>query len=156
MTHAGGPSVGLVLAGFGFAAAVASLAIGTGWGAGSWGPRAVPLLAAGTMVLAGLADAFGARQDPVRSPDDGTGRWWVPLLVAIAVGYVLLIDRTGYLFATALAAPSVFLLFGMRSPLWLALVAIGVPLALHLVFFRLLAVFPPLGSWFDLSDMLPI
>ena len=171
MTRAGGPAVGLMLAAFGGAAVVAALLIGTGWGAGSWGPRAVPLLAGGTMVLAGLADAYRSwgpaigrslhRSSPHGSSSDGAssdapGRWQVPLLLALAVGYVLLIDRTGYLLATALAAPLAFALFGMRSPVRLALVALAVPLALHVVFFRLLNVFPPLGSWFDLSDVLPV
>ncbi len=152
----GGSAVGLALAAVGGAAGVAALGIGTGWAAGSWGPRAVPLLAAGTLMMAGVADARSARGVPAAAPDDGGRPWQVPLLLALAIGYVLLIDRTGYLFATALAAPLAFMLFGLRSPFKLLAVALVVPLLLHMVFFRLLAVFPPFGSWFDLTDILPV
>ena len=157
--------LGLSLVALGFAAGAAALTIG-GWGEGAWGPRTVPLLAAATLALAGVAVALApSTVEPPRavegvvapssSPkDEGEAR--VALLLGLAVLYVLAIDRVGYIAATALASPVVFRLFGARRPLTLVLAAIVLPLALHVAFFRLLGVFPPLGSWFDLLDHVPL
>ncbi|MGR3539817.1 MAG: tripartite tricarboxylate transporter TctB family protein [Hasllibacter sp.] len=141
--------LGLALIGAGLLAGGAALTIG---GPGEWGPRVVPLLAAATLALSGAAVAASAR--PPRAGADGTGR--AVLLLGLAVLYVPAIDRVGYLVATALAAPAAFALFGVRGPARLALAATLVPLALHLAFFRLLGVFPPLGAWFDLLDRIPL
>ena len=150
-------AVGLSLAAIGAAAGVAALGIGSGWGTGSWGPRAVPLLAAGALVAAGLADALRGRSAADRALADLSESRHAPLaLLALAVLYALLLNRIGFLLATTLAAPAAFRLFGVRGPLRLLAAAILLPLALHLLFFRLLGVFPPLGSWFDLLDHLPL
>ena len=150
-------TVGLGLAAVGAAAAAASLGIGSGSGAGSWGPRAVPLLAAGALVLAGLAESRTARPAPAAGPAQGAGderpAW---ALLAVAVLHVLLLGRVGFLLSTALTAPAVFWLFGVRGFVRLLVAAILLPLALHAVFFRFLGVFPPRGSWFDLLDLLPL
>ena len=152
--------LGLALAALGVGACVAALSIG-GWGADAWGPRTVPLLAALTLVAAGTAIAFpsaaappGAAEGKAPSHDPGGVR--VAMLLGLAVLYVLAIDRVGYLVATTLAAPTAFALFGVRRPAVLVAAALLVPLALHLVFFRVLGVFPPLGRWFDLVDHLPL
>ena len=157
-------ALGVALALLGLAAAGAALSIG-GWGEGNWGPRTVPLLAAATLVAAGLATArapsiarppLAVEGEPVPprggAADEATVAW----LLALAVGYVLLIDRVGYLVATALVAPAAFWLFGARRPLVLLAASTLVPLALHVVFFRLLGVFPPLGAWFDALDHVPL
>ena len=159
-------SLGLALVALGFVAGIASLLVGS-WADGAWGPRILPLLAAATLVATGAvvtlapqapsslavegeAAAGGASAEP---PASEFGPAW---LVGLAVLYVLAIDRLGYLVATALAAPAAFWLFGVRRPLALSIAATLVPLALHLAFFRLLGVFPPLGRWFDLLDHVPL
>ena len=151
------------LVALGLAAGGAALLIG-GWSGGSWGPRTVPLLAAATLALAGVAVArapSAATPPPAveGEPVAGTapaGERSVLLLLGLAVLYVLLIDRIGYLAATALAAPAAFWLFGARRPLTLLLAATIVPFALHVAFFRLLGVFPPYGRWFDMLDVVPL
>jgi hypothetical protein len=165
---------GCIIAAIGLAAAVGTLSIGSGIGSGTWGPRAVPLLAALTLIAAGVGVAladFRAENGPSAeegtslptpslaihdSDDKRSGMLSVGLLTGLAIGYVLVLDKTGYLLATALVSPLVFALFGMRSKLNLLTVCIAVPVVLHVIFFRLLAVFPPLGSWFDLTDFLPL
>ena len=144
--------VGLALATAGLATAGLSLGLGSGMG-DAWGPRMVPLLAASALTAAGLADA--AWPHPAVVPDAaGAGR--VALLLGLAVLYVAAIDRVGYLLSTALAAPAALTLFGQRRIPVLVAAAIGLPVALHLVFFRLLGVFPPWGVWFDLLDVVPL
>ena len=168
--------LGAALVAVGAASTAAALSIG-GWD-GEWGPRTVPLLAAVTLVLSGIAVARSPSSPPplppstarppravegepvATPPTPGTeatgGEGGVAWLLALAVLYVLLVDRVGYLVATALAAPAAFALFGVRRPLPLIAAALVVPLALHLAFFRVLGVFPPLGAWFDLTDLLPL
>ena len=159
--------VGLALAALGIGGGVAALSIG-GWGGGAWGARTVPLLASFTLVAGGAAIAFTPSPSPSAAapPSAGEGEpvpgardgaeLRVAWLLALAVMYVLAIERLGYLLATTLASPAAFALFGARRPGPLALAAVLVPLALHLVFFRVLGVFPPLGRWFDLLDHLPL
>ena len=161
---------GYVMVAVGLAAGGAALGIG-GWDAHEWGPRTVPLLAAATLVASGVAIAGASARHgttappPVAvegevpdgtSPDVPTHDTAVLWLLGIAVLYVLAIDRIGYLLATGLAAPVAFWLFGARRPLTLVFAATLVPLALHVAFFRLLGVFPPLGTWFDLLDHVPL
>lgn len=167
--------LGLAIALVGLASAVAVLSIG-GWGSGAWGPRTVPLLASLLLVLCGVADALSPPRlpvagggvvranegDPPGTAHDGSrdgslaGDWRVAALLGLAVLYVLAIDRIGYLAATALISPCGFALFGVRRPLTLLAAALVVPLVLHVIFFRLLGVFPPFGRWFDLLDIVPL
>lgn len=166
-------ALGVTLAGLGVLAGGAALTIGTG--AEAWGPRTVPILAAATLAAAGLAEAllpssppapsaasshavegeiaqpgaFGAADGPAREAR-------VAWMLALGVLYALAIERVGYLAATAPAAAAAFWLFGARRPLTLALAALVVPLALHGLFFRVLGIFPPLGRWFDVLDVVPL
>ncbi len=155
--------LGIALVGLGIAAGSATLSIG-GWGSDAWGPRTVPLLASLTIVTAGATIALslpakpapgGVGGDVPHDAEDGAPRR-VAWLLCLAVVYVLAIDRVGYLIATSLATPAAFALFGVRRPPALLAAALLVPLALHLVFFRLLGVFPPLGAWFDPLDYLSL
>ena len=155
-------SLGLALVAIGVAACGSGLAIG-GWAEGAWGPRTVPLLAAATLVASGaavvLAAPFAGLASPVKhTTQDGAPRSEaaVAWLLGLAVLYLLAIDRIGYLAATLLMAPATFWLFGVRRPATLLVAALVVPLALHIVFFRILGVFPPLGAWFDLLDHVPL
>ena len=159
-----GRAVGLTLAGLGIAATIGSLLIGEGLGSGSWGPRMVPLLAAATVLAAGLAEmATAARVAPAIAEGtapptdaDAGDRRLAFGLFAVALAYAWLMGRIGYMASTALAAPAAFALYGLRRPAVLLAAAILCPLVLHLVFFRLLAAFPPRGRWFDLTDWLPL
>ena len=170
MTASSPRPLGLALVGLGLAAGGAALSIG-GWGEGAWGPRTLPLLAALALLLSGAAVALsppsassalaverdsvaGTGSAPREVDDAASGEWRVGALLALAALYVLAIDRVGYLAATAFAAPAAFRLFGVRRPLALLLAATLVPLLLHLAFFRVLGVFPPLGRWFDLLDVI--
>lgn len=156
--------LGLAIAALGLAFGAGALFIG-GWGSGAVGPRAVPLLGAAVLLLSGLAIAF-SRSDAAPAEVLGAGSAWderergdgrrVAWLLALAVLYVLAIDRVGYLAATGLAAPAFFAVFGLRRPTTLVAVAVLLPLALHVVFFRLLGVFPPVGAWFDVLDVVPL
>ena len=56
--------------------------------------------------------------------------------------------------ATAVAAPLALWIFGVRSVVGLSAAAALCPAVYHMVFFELLGVFPPLGRWFDLLDVI--
>ncbi|WP_209000640.1 hypothetical protein, partial [Labrenzia sp. DG1229] len=70
----------------------------------------------------------------------------------IALLYQQSIRWFGYVLPTALAAPVVLFLFGIRSRVGLAVSVILCPLIFHILFFELLGVFPPYGEVFDLLD----
>ena len=145
--------IGLPVATAGLLAAAAALTIGPG--SGEWGARTVPLLGAGAMIASGLAIARerGAPVGEARERRDEAKALWLVLIGALCI---LMMPRIGYLLATALATPPVFMLFGSRSRMTLALATVLVPLALHVFFFRILGVFPPFGRWVDLADYLPV
>ena len=143
--------LGYALATLGVLAGVASLLIGGP--NGDWGPRTMPLLAAVTLAVAGLAIL---RAPTAAGATEWDGAAKAGLLLALAALYVPIVDRLGYLAATALAAPAAAALFGARRPWILIAVAIAAPVALHLLFFRILGVFPPMGAWFDLLDHVPL
>ncbi|NKB54400.1 MAG: hypothetical protein GKR97_19705 [Rhizobiaceae bacterium] len=75
-------------------------------------------------------------------------------LLTVAVLYVWLISKFGYLISTATIAPMVMWMFGMRNPLALVATAILCPATYHYTFFVALGVFPPYGEWFDLLDII--
>lgn len=146
-----GVIIAVVLTLFSIAALVASMQIEKDPG-GGWGARIFPLLGSGTLLIVGVLELRAAllgrvsQSEPVKPP--------VWLLLALAIGYVWLMSKVGYLFSTALAAPLALWIFGIRRPLGLLLAAVLCPALYHLVFFELLGVFPPLGEWIDLLDIL--
>lgn len=75
-------------------------------------------------------------------------------LVILAVMYHQAVLRFGYELPTALVGPAVLWLFGVRSKLGLALSIILYPIVFHILFFKLLGVFPPFGTIFDFMDYL--
>ena len=101
-----------------------------------------------------LADSDFAESgaSAVPSSDDRRLPW---ALLALAVLYVLLMGRAGYLVSTALTAPAAFALFGLRRPAALLAAALLCPTVLHVAFFVFLGVFPPRGAWFDTLGWLP-
>ena len=157
-------AVGATLALIGLGGVLASLGIELDR-RGGWGARLFPLAASAALVALGALEALGARSARREArPDDGgraaRGRAQrrragaVLALLGVALGYVWLIGRVGYLPSTAIAAPLALWTHGVRSGPGLLAAAILCPLAYHLVFFVGLGVFPPYGEWFDLLDLI--
>ncbi len=73
-------------------------------------------------------------------------------LFAIALLYQQSIRWFGYVLPTAISAPVVLYMFGVRSRIGLAISVVLCPLVYHTIFFVLLGVFPPFGEIFDLLD----
>ena len=133
---------------------------------GGWGPRAFPVLAALGVLLAGLLVLITALRGAalpgteLETPSTAAPQalpaavWAVLGLIALGFAYIWMLDKIGYLLATALVAPAAFALFGIRRPLTLVIVAIACPIAYQIVFFELLRVYPPRGMWIDIVDQL--
>lgn len=145
-------AIGVALILIGIGATVASLGIALDQ-YGRWGARIFPLAGSIALLILGAAE--------LRNAADGTKmeRQHLPAIAALlvlALVYVWAISAVGYLIATALAAPAALWIFGMRRPLGLLLAAILCPATYHAVFFELLGVFPPLGRYVDLLDILAV
>lgn len=145
---------GAALAALGMIAFGFSFAIGNvQWGGES--ARLFPQIVSLILVILAIRLVFLA-QTPTEASNTPSKSELVSIaqLLTVGVVYVFLIDKFGFLIATATATPVVFFLFGLRSRFGLALTAIAVPVGLHVIFFELLGLFPPLGQWFDLIDVL--
>jgi len=121
---------------------------------GDTGARTFPFLAAGALLVLGALEArkgINAPGQQLAFPERAPA---VLGTIAIGIFYVLLITKLGYLIATAVAAPLILMVFGLRNPLGLLAAAVLCPAVYHLIFFELLGVFPPYGEWFDLLDVL--
>lgn len=144
--------VGGALILFGIGATIASFGIALDQ-YGRWGARVFPLAGALSILLLGVIEVFNARRASV----DTNALSDLPAIFALLVlslAYVWLMARFGYLISTAIAAPLALWIFGVRSVLGLGLAAILCPAIYHMIFFVGLGVFPPLGDWFDLLDVL--
>lgn len=117
---------------------------------GGQGARIFPLIAAIVLMLLGTLETLTASR-PMAGAYQGQVR--ALLLLPLALAYVFAIGLIGYLAATAIAAPLVFLLFGRQHPLELLAAALFCPVGFHLLFFVGLGVFPPHGAWYDLQDL---
>ena len=142
--------LGSAIAIFGGGAILASLAIGSG--AAAWGPRTIPMLAGGVMMIAGIAVVL--ERQPATEVEASGREVNAVWLMALAVLYIRGIGWVGYIVATAIAAPALLSLFGVRTPGRLIAGAVVAPAFLHLFFFELLGIFPPRAVW-DLADYLP-
>lgn len=145
-------------------AILALIAIWGAWQVPAAGPGdtwagIVPFIAASALLaLSGLV-AFGgmraigdASGDPV-SGDAGASA--VLILFAVALLYQQSFRWFGYILPTAVVAPVVLYIFGVRSWIGLGVSVAICPLAFHVVFFEALGVFPPHGELFDLLDWIP-
>ena len=141
--------VGVALILIGVGATVTSLGISLDQ-YGRWGARIFPLVGSLALILLGLIEL---RQTGSPRPDR---RHWPAIvgLLVLSLAYVWAISIVGYLLATAMAAPLALWIFGVRNLVGLSAAAVVCPLIYHLIFFELLGVFPPLGRWFDLLDVL--
>lgn len=145
---------GVVIALIGLAATAGALAI-PGPGRGDTWAGFLPLTAGLFLSAAGLrlvlapiiASRSDTRAEAGRSQMAGTLR--VLGLFVVALCYIWAIGAFGYEFPTAAMAPFALWLFGLRSPLGLVASAILAPAMLHILFFRLLGVFPPFPTVLD-------
>ncbi len=110
----------------------------------------VALLALSGLVLMNGLRLVQARQAAVEEGDTGTLN--ILILFAIALIYQQSFRWFGYVLPTAITAPVVLYIFGVRSRIGLAISVIVCPLIFHIIFFELLGVFPPYGEVFDLLD----
>ncbi|NIA69566.1 tripartite tricarboxylate transporter TctB family protein [Pelagibius litoralis] len=146
--------VGGALALFGATAIAASFGINPDPD-GGWGARTFPLVGSGALLLLGLLEArkgLGAGAATTRQTTNSLPSVLALLLLSLA--YVWVISKLGYLIGTGLAAPLALWLFSIRNPFGMVAAAIVCPAVYHAVFFIGLGVFPPLGEWFDLLDVI--
>lgn len=150
----------------GLAGLVLALAIPASYD-GSTAARILPVTVSATLVVLGAADLWhGLGGERAKTERDGAPTRPVPAsamagtggvlgLLILTVLYLAMVAKIGYLLSTALAAPAALALFGIRSPLGLLVSAVVCPLVYHLIFFKLIGIFPPYGAWFDLLDVFP-
>ncbi len=113
---------------------------------------AVALLVLSSLVLLGGLQAMLRGEGAI--PFGNTGTLDILILFAIALLYQQSFRWFGYILPTAIVAPVVLYIFGVRNPIGLVLSAVICPLVFHVLFFELLGVFPPYGEVFDLGDWL--
>ncbi|WP_298849198.1 tripartite tricarboxylate transporter TctB family protein [uncultured Ruegeria sp.] len=110
---------------------------------------AVALLAlSGFLIIGATRQSAGEAQS---EPDNGATLEIVGLFI-IALIYQQSFRWFGYLVPTAIVAPLILYIFGVRSRIGLALSVVLCPLVFHVIFFVLLGVFPPYGEVFDLLN----
>lgn len=122
------------------------------------GPRAFPLwLGVGLVVLSAmLAGGAWLRRngdgaDPAESELSGAG--WplirtVALVCLLIAAYGFLMQRAGFLLATALTVGfTLWVVLGERRPILVAGMAIGISVGAWLVFGQLLGAYLPRGTW---------
>ena len=115
------------------------------------------LLLAGFLILGAIGQSDDSGDSSVNKKVDHTETGFpfeIIILFLLALLYQQSFNWFGYLIPTALIAPVLFYLFGVRSRLGLSLSVVLCPLAFHLVFFELLGVFPPFGEVFDLLSVI--
>ncbi|WP_343035274.1 tripartite tricarboxylate transporter TctB family protein [Parasulfitobacter algicola] len=120
---------------------------------GRWGARIFPLAGSLSLIALGLTELWNTKGKPTSS----LSREHLPAIAALlllSLAYVWVMAKFGYLISTGLAAPLALWIFGVRSKTGLAAAAVLCPAVYHMIFFKLLGVFPPLGRWFDLLDVL--
>ncbi|MEX0318733.1 MAG: tripartite tricarboxylate transporter TctB family protein [Ruegeria sp.] len=107
------------------------------------------------LVLSGLVLLSGLRATqtgPDIAQERDTGALDILILFAVALIYQQSFRWFGYVLPTAIVAPVVLYIFGVRNWIGLAVSMIACPLIFHIIFFELLGVFPPYGEVFDLLD----
>jgi len=122
---------------------------------GGLGARVFPMMSSGALILLGTI-GFLAGLKSIAAREETTGKKLlvqIAAVLALSLFYVWIIGKLGYLISTALVAPLILMLFGVRNPLGLLIAAIVCPAVYHAIFFMGLGVFPPYGEWFDLLDL---
>lgn len=153
--------VGSLLLAFALAwTATVYLTVPAGFGGGI-GPRAFPLyLGVALMLLSGLLVLRGFRQpDAADAADDETQArttrtdlkmaGWV-FVIIVAYGYLM--QKTGFVIATLIiVVATMWLVVGVRRPLPIAAMAVGIAFGCWLVFGKILGAYLPPGSWISLN-----
>lgn len=121
---------------------------------GGIGPRVFPLAGGVAITGLGVVQVVSGLRERIAHVPRSRDFLRMLLLTGVAVAYLLGVTWFGYLLATAVCAPVVLALFGVRSPLALGLAALLCPALYHLVFFVGLGVYPPYGEVFDLLDVI--
>ncbi len=122
---------------------------------GGLGARVFPMISSGALALLGFF-GFLTELKPVAAAGEKTGKKLlaqIAALLALSLFYVWIISKLGRLISTAIVAPLILMLFGIRNPLGLVIAAVVCPVVYHAVFFMGLGVYPPYGEWFDLLDV---
>ena len=122
---------------------------------GGLGARVFPMMSSGALILLGtIGFLTGLKSGTARKEKtDSKLLARIAAVLALSLFYVWIIGKLGYLIGTALVAPSILMLFGIRNPLGLLTAAIVCPAVYHAIFFLGLGVYPPYGEWFDLLDV---
>lgn len=148
--------IGFTLVTIGLVALIASLGIKLD-ADGGWGARIFPLTGSSALLVLGALQILeGVVQPPADQQPVPNSISRVVVLLVLSIGYVWTMSKLGYLISTAFVAPLIFILFGVRSRFGLIIAAILCPAVYHLIFFVGLKVFPPLGEWFDLLDLVMV
>ncbi|GGK35666.1 tripartite tricarboxylate transporter TctB family protein [Salinarimonas ramus] len=109
-------------------------------------PELFPSLVAGAFVAVGLVYAVASLRMGSTNPFAALPRGaWLNLGVVLAamIGYVALLRPVGYVGASAAVAAIVSSYYGSRSVVGIALVSIGAPVAIYVLFTRVLGVSLP-------------
>ena len=147
--------VGAALTVLGLGAGYYASLIPQGAEGGTGGARIFPYIASGAILVCGLIELASGLRDRFQTLPRLTSQpGEIATLLALAIGYVWLVSKLGYLIATGLITPAAMWLFGIRNWFGLLLSAFICPAIYYLIFFELLGVFPPYGEWFDLLDVL--
>ncbi|WP_159087081.1 tripartite tricarboxylate transporter TctB family protein [Loktanella sp. Alg231-35] len=112
----------------------------------------VALLVLSSLMILSSIRASSTGREMAGSESHGTVD--ILILFAIAMIYQQSFRWFGYVLPTAIVAPVVLYIFGVRSWVGLAVSVVLCPLIFHILFFVLLGVFPPYGEVFDLLDWL--
>jgi putative tricarboxylic transport membrane protein len=140
--------IGGVLAVAGVVALIAVLGVGDGWEAS--GPRLAPAVSAIALVVLSVAFLLwpgDGLAEHVSEQGRGT-HWPTPgLLIALLVGYVLLLSALGYALATAIFFWLTAWLLGSESPARDAVVAVALGAVTSYAFSHWLNVQVPTGPW---------
>lgn len=107
----------------------------------------VALLILSGAMLAGASQQTAGGSETVQ---DNVATIQIVGLFLIALIYQQSFRWFGYLLPTAIVAPIVLYIFGVRNLVGLTLSIALCPLVFHLIFFVLLGVYPPYGEVFDL------
>lgn len=127
----------------------------------SLGPRAFPLyLGVALVVLSGLMLLGTFRQTGVADETDeqtakSTARTDLKTagsVFAIIVAYGFLMQKTGFVIATLIiVAAAMGLVLGIRRPVPIALMAVGIAFGCWLIFGEILGAYLPPGTWVSLN-----
>jgi hypothetical protein len=127
----------------------------------SIGPRAFPLyLGVALVALSGLMVLGSFRHAGATDEEEGesvsrttrTDLRMAGSVFAIIVAYGFLMQKTGFVIATlAIVAAMMWLVLGVRKPVPIAAMAVGIAFGCWLIFGEILGAYLPPGTWISLN-----